>query len=325
MLKASVKNSDLHCSIPLNNSFQKTLNRDRSISIQRTKKSNREGSYDFSTSQVKPSYLPKADNPTSSLPSGVAKVGMKRILTKDLECKLKSALANITKKKITTIKREKENKDTENLFTSLLIIFADIDHTISLKGLKINSFQTMMNYVSVPERMEKVMEKIEYCIKHCKVSEKTIFTSFSIFLNISPESLLHSRAFYMLLSAIFECCGMKVKEDIKPPPKKVFQSDLKNQRSLLLAQSLLEIIKTPSKTKKNTLRPLEMRNTEESEETCIINTEESCIGNTVIFEDSDFAIENKVRPPRISQKYIDSKVNNSRSLSDCTYMFKPYP
>lgn len=187
-----------------------------------------------------------------------------------------------------------------------------------------------MNYVSVPERVEKAMEKVEYCLKHCKISEskihiETIFTSYSTFLNISPETLLYSRALYMLLSVIFECCGMTVKQDFKQPPKKVFQSDLKNQRSLLLAQSLLEIIKTPSKTKRNNFRPLEMRNTEESEETYIMNTEESCIANALNFEDADFTIENKVRPPRISQKYIDSKVKNSRSLSDCTYKFKPYP
>lgn len=101
MFKASVKNADLHSNAHLNNSFQKTLNRDSSISIQRTKKSNREGSYDFAKAQANPSHLSKADNPASCFPSGAAKVGMKRIFTKELECKLKSALANIVKKKFT--------------------------------------------------------------------------------------------------------------------------------------------------------------------------------------------------------------------------------
>ena len=100
MFKASVKNADLKGHAPLNNSFQKPLNRGSSISIQRTKKSNREGSYDFATTQAKPNHLPKAANPASYFPSGLARVGMKRIFTKELECKLKSALANIIKKKI---------------------------------------------------------------------------------------------------------------------------------------------------------------------------------------------------------------------------------
>lgn len=162
----------------------------------------------------------------------------------------------------------------------------------------------MMNYLSTPSKVEKTLEKADFCLKNHKISERTLFQAHSLFTNIQPDNLTTSKIIYSLLGIIFKYFGIE---------NSIPQEVLKPINSLSLAKSTLQIIKTPLGAERK-----------------LVNKENFVIEPTenekpeMMFSDVTYILETANRPPRISQKYLESKMNrSSRSLSSAYFVIRP--
>lgn len=184
------------------------------------------------------------------------------------------------------------------------MIFGEIDPTINTRGLKVNPHEVMMNYISTPSKVEKTLEKTDFSLKNNRVTDKILLQAHSYFCNIQPDNLTTSKILYCLLGIVFKYFGIADKKT---------QEVLQPCNSLNLAKSTLQIIKTPSATSKYSA----------NDENFMFKTVENEKPENK-FSDVTFLLETASRPPRISQKYLDSRLSkNSRSLSAAYLVVHP--
>jgi len=184
------------------------------------------------------------------------------------------------------------------------MIFGEIDPTINTRGLKVSPYEVMMNYLSAPPKVKKTLEKADFCLKNHKITERTLFQAHSLFTSTQPDNLTTSKVIYSLLGIIFKYFGIE---------NPTAQDTFKPCNSLSLAKSTLQIIKTPLGAEKK-----------------LVNKENLVVESTVnekpegMFSDVTYILETTNRPPRISQRYQESKMNrNTRSLSSAYFVIHP--
>ena len=204
----------------------------------------------------------------------------------------------------------------------------------------------MMDYLLYPNNMLKTIQKAELNLKHCKISEsknqlENLFAAYCLFLNVNFEALGVSKILFNFLSVVFEYCGMlknpknleknskifEKNEKITNSEKKInklnnfekkeiklMNSEKKENKSLLLAKSTLEFICGSTKNKKN-------YGYEENLQTKTCESDDEKFFKQNNYNKDDILNHEPVRPPRISQKYLDAKYEKNRSNSVVSLKF----
>lgn len=227
----------------------------------------------------------------------------------------------------------------------------------------------MMNYLNDPGAVNKTLHKTELALKSLKISESNFYLenaslAYSIFLNISAESLGSSKTLYSFLEIIFECCGMITetfdkpknlsdpdKVSVKPikkpeknsdadrlivkslkkpekfpesdrvltmtKPEKYLEIESFENKTLLIAKTALEFFSGPSRISKNTKSSSKItKKDKEIDFSLYCKTSEDKPGKPCRNDwDQIEDFFNVVRPPRISQKYLENKYAKNRSMS----------
>ena len=172
-----------------------------------------------------------------------------------------------------------------------------------------------MNYISNPERVLKTIQKILYYLNNSKIAEskiklETLYTSFSIFLKVSLELLGLSKVLYHFLSSVFEYCGLAEKSTQNNCENKIIasvQSGINEKDHTKSVKSFTYMFRPTSfETESGVLltKPLNKHDQKEMPQVKLISEEETASEDQI-----------DVKPPRISQNYLNFKTSSHRSLS----------
>lgn len=201
--------------------------------------------------------------------------------------------------------------ETERIYSAFLVLLSEVDSNINSKGLKINPKEVMMNYVATPSRVLKTIQQSLYFINNSRISESNfyleiLYTSYSIFLNVSIEYLGLSKILYYYLLNIFEYCGLSApiyqeKEILKESNTNTINA-LKGSLSANTSATSFTVLFRPTSFEADSGVLLTRKNLK------------SEVPKIKILSEDD-TVSEEAQPPRISQKYLMQKKSAYRSTS----------